>query len=108
MKKADHQTKREAIQDFQQIINIGPAFVRDFEDLGLESPIELRGKDPWQLYVDLCVVKQQEQDPCVLDVLIATVNYMDGKPPTPWWKVTAQRKRKYGKQLADRKAEAHA
>jgi Pathogenicity locus len=96
MKKATHKTPRAAIQSFEEIINVGPATAEDFRVLGFNKPIELAGRDPLKLYHDLCHVSGQRQDPCVLDVLIATVDYMNGGTPKAWWKYTAQRKRKYG------------
>ncbi|MCL4152334.1 UNVERIFIED_CONTAM: hypothetical protein GTU68_040309 [Idotea baltica] len=38
-------------------------------------------------------------DPCVLDVLIAAVDYMNGNPPQKWWAYTAERKKKYNDKL---------
>ena len=77
----------------EQIPNIGPAMAADFRLLGLTRPQELRGKDPYALYDELCRRTGVRQDPCVLDVFIAAVRYMEGKPAKPWWAYTAERKR---------------
>jgi hypothetical protein len=34
----------------------------------------------------------KRQDPCVLDVFIATVRFIEGAPARPWWHYTAERK----------------
>jgi len=101
MTKADHSVDRLLITRFCQIINIGPAFEKDFEVLGISTPQELIGRDPLKLYLSLCEKTGVRQDPCVLDVLIATVNFMDGNPPKKWWEFTSLRKEKYGQLLSD-------
>ena len=84
---------RDQLTKFEEIPNIGPAMAADFKLLGLTRPQELRGKDPYALYDELCRRTGVRQDPCVLDVFIAAVRYMEGKPAKPWWAFTAERKR---------------
>lgn len=95
MKKADATTLRTTLTSFQQIINVGPALEADFKALGLKKPADLIGKDPVQLYVELCQSQEKFHDPCVLDCFLAVVDYMDGNPPQPWWNYTPLRKDKY-------------
>ena len=45
------------------------------------------------MYDDLCDTTGDRHDPCVIDVFIAAVRFMGGKPAKPWWKYTAERKR---------------
>ena len=71
----------------------------DFEVLGLSRPQQLIGRDPWQLYRKLCQLTKTRQDPCVLDVLMSSVDFMNGNPPRVWWDYTAERKEKYGAKL---------
>lgn len=84
---------RTGVTDFQQIPNVGPATAGDFRVLGIEKPADLAGRDPYGLYDDLCRITGQRHDPCVIDVFIAAVRYMEGGPKTPWWKFTPERKR---------------
>ena len=93
--KATHDTDRNSIQDFEQIINVGPATSKDFQLLGYQTPQELIGEDPARVYLRLCEVTQVRQDPCVLDVLMSAIDYMGGNPPRQWWDYTAARKQKY-------------
>jgi hypothetical protein len=51
------------------------------------------GRDPYEMYDELCRVTSQRQDPCVLDTFIAVVRYMGGEAAKPWWRYTAERKR---------------
>lgn len=99
MKKATHTTQRDLITSFQALVNVGPAIERDFQALGLRGPQDLIGKDPWVLYCELCQVTNVRQDPCVLDVMMAAVDYMNGAPPQPWWSYTVHRKSKYSDAL---------
>ncbi len=93
--KATHETDRKTIRQFEQIINVGKATAGDFKTLGFENPQELIGQDPWILYCRLCKLTQQKHDPCVLDVLMATIDFMNGNPPRVWWDFTEERKSKY-------------
>jgi hypothetical protein len=77
----------------EDIPNVGPAVAADLRQLGITSPGELAGRDPYALYDDLCRITDQRHDPCLLDTFIAAVRYMEGAPKRPWWKYTAERKR---------------
>ena len=86
-------SSRGDIARLEDIPNVGPAVAADLRQLGITSPGELSGRDPYALYDDLCRITGQRHDPCLLDTFIAAVRYMDGGPKTPWWKFTAERKR---------------
>lgn len=77
----------------QDIPNIGPAVAADLRQLGITTPNDLPGRDPYALYDDLCRITGQRHDPCLLDTFIAAVRYMEGAPKKPWWKYTPERKR---------------
>ena len=87
---------RNEIKNFQDIPNVGKAIEKDFFLLGIKEPIELIGKDPYQMYSDLCNVTNNRHDPCVIDVFISAVRYMEGGPPKKWWEFTNERKNKMG------------
>lgn len=78
---------------FTDLPNIGPAMARDFAQLGLKHPSELRGLDALRLYQRLCKLTGRRQDPCVLDTFIAAVDFANGAAARPWWDYTAERKR---------------
>lgn len=100
MQKATHKTKRNEVTDFEQIMNVGISMADDFRRLGFERPIELKGKDPWRLYVKISKLDGEVHDPCVLDCYLSVVNFMNGQPPQKWWKYTPERKRDYSKKIA--------
>ncbi len=78
---------------FVDLPNVGPATAADFVLLGLKRPADLVGRDPYELYERLSRLTRSKQDPCVLDVFMAVVDYVGGAPKRPWWKYTAERKR---------------
>ncbi len=71
---------------------MGPAMAQDLQLLGLHQPSQLCGKDPYQMYEQLCRLSGEDHDPCVIDVFISAVRYMEGAPATKWWAYTAERK----------------
>ena len=87
---------RNEIKKLQDIPNVGKAIEKDFILLGIREPIELIGKDPYQMYSDLCNITGNRHDPCVVDVFISAVRYMEGEPPKKWWEFTKERKKKMG------------
>ena len=76
----------------EQLPNVGPAMAADLRLLGIRTPQALKGRDGLQLYRALCEATGQRHDPCVLDTLLAVVDFMHGAPPAPWWAYTKQRK----------------
>jgi len=83
---------RNDIKEFQEIPNVGKATTKDFILLGINEPFELVGRDPYQMYDDLCKITNQYHDPCVIDVFISAVRYMEGGAAKKWWDFTLERK----------------
>jgi hypothetical protein len=100
-KKATQSTDRQSIKKFEQIVNIGSAMAGDFQRLGLESPQQLIGQDPLDLYQRICVIDEIFHDPCVLDTYMATVDFMNGNRPQVWWSYTKKRKKLYSAEVAE-------
>ena len=88
--------------ELQQLPNVGKATAGDFHLLGLHTPQSLIGQDPYALYDRLCAITQKRHDPCMIDVFIAAVRFMEGAPSTPWWKYTPERKATLARQAARR------
>ena len=55
------------------LISIGPAMLRDFEQLGIRSVAQLARQNPEKMYDRLSHLAGQRQDPCVLDTFCAAV-----------------------------------
>ena len=78
------------------LISIGPAMLRDFELLGIQSVAQLARQNPQRLYARLNRIQAQRQDPCVLDVFSAAVAQAQN-PRLPaaqcqWWYWSKKRK----------------
>lgn len=84
---------RSAFTQLEQLPNVGKATAGDLRLLGITEPRQLVGRDPYALYDELCRVSGVRQDPCVMDVMIAVVRFMEGGPAAPWWHFTPERKR---------------
>jgi hypothetical protein len=95
-------SSRDDIARLEDIPNVGPAVAAALLRLGITSPSELPGRDPYALYDDLCRLTGQRHDPCLLDTFIAAVRYMEDGPKTPWWAYTAERKRELAARNAER------
>ena len=76
----------------EQLPNVGKATAGDFHLLGISSPQQLIGRDPYTLFDELCARTGNRHDPCCIDVFIAAVRFMEGAPSTPWWSYTPERK----------------
>jgi hypothetical protein len=86
---------RERVLELEDLPNVGKAVAADLRRIGIRKPGELAGKDPFAMYEQLGEVMGMRHDPCMLDVLISAVRFMEGGPPLPWWAFTAERKRTY-------------
>ena len=80
----------------EDLVSVGPAMIRDFEMLGVNTVAQLARRNPEKLYEKLCEVTGQVQDVCVLDVFRAAVAQARN-PRLPieqaqWWYWSRQRK----------------
>lgn len=79
----------------EDLPNIGKACAGDLRRIGIDRPQQLIGRDPFELYDQLCRTTGIRQDPCMIDVLMSVVAFMNGGDPLPWWSFTEARKRHY-------------
>ncbi|WP_417761914.1 helix-hairpin-helix domain-containing protein [Shewanella sp.] len=86
---------RQQVTRLTDLPNVGAATAADLQLLGIHHPTQLQGQDPYQLYLRLCELSGERQDPCVLDVMISLVRFADGDAPQAWWHYTAERKKLY-------------
>lgn len=75
---------------------IGPAFLKDFQLLGITSVGQLARSNGRRLYQDLCRLTGTRQDPCVEDTLVCAVAQARN-PELPaeqrqWWYYSRIRK----------------
>lgn len=80
----------------RDLSGIGPAMLKDFELLGIESVAHLARQNPQKLYNRLCELTGTRQDPCVLDTFTCAVaQARDPNLPSEqrnWWYWSRQRK----------------
>lgn len=76
--------------------NIGKAGASDLNVLGIKRPDDLIGRDPYQMYEELCALTGHRHDPCVIDVFISITSFMNGGEAKPWWAYTVGRKKALG------------
>jgi len=55
----------------------------------------LIGKNAFELYDTLCDITGEKHDPCVVDVFLSVIDFMQGGEAKPWWAFTAERKQRY-------------
>ncbi|QNM98433.1 helix-hairpin-helix domain-containing protein [Chitinimonas koreensis] len=89
-----HKVDRAHLENLTDLPNIGKASAEDLRLLGVDRPAQLAGRDPFELYWQLCDLTGQRHDPCVIDVFMSVTSFMDGGPARPWWDFTDERKRR--------------
>lgn len=52
--------------DLRSLPSIGPSLAQALMDLGLHAPTDLRGRNPEQMFADLCSLRGEKIDRCVL------------------------------------------
>ncbi|MGD0590896.1 MAG: helix-hairpin-helix domain-containing protein [Bacteroidota bacterium] len=80
------------VKELGDLPNIGKSITADLKLLGIHRPEDLRSKDAFALYNTLCGITGKRQDPCVLDVFMSAISFVNGGPALPWWHFTAERK----------------
>jgi hypothetical protein len=89
--------QRDKVFKLEDLPNIGKAMATDLRGIGIREPGQLVGNNAFKMYEALCARTGVRQDPCVLDVFMSIVHFMDGGEALPWWSFTEERKRSYRK-----------
>jgi hypothetical protein len=80
-------------ESLADLANVGPATLADFEVLGIRTLAQLKGKEAFALWRELCRRTGARHDPCCIDVFMSAIDQANGGPPRPWWHFTPLRKR---------------
>jgi hypothetical protein len=88
MKNPDRRT----ISRLNELPNVGKVMEADLRLIGIDHPQKLIGKNPFELYNALCKASGKIHDPCVIDVFMSVIHFMEGGKPLPWWSFTDERK----------------
>ncbi len=78
------------IQDeLRRIPGVGKRVARDLRELGIQTVDDLRGQDPEELYLRLCVQTGTQVDRCMLYVFRCAVYFASNQQHDPellkWW-----------------------
>ena len=84
---------RETVSRLEDLPNIGKAMANSLRVIGIDHPKKLIGKEPFELYDKLCAISGERHDPCVIDIFMSVVHFMEGGEPLPWWSFTDERKK---------------
>ncbi|MGL5393095.1 MAG: helix-hairpin-helix domain-containing protein [Shewanella sp.] len=83
---------RAKVRQLTDLPNIGKACAADLRRMGIDTPAQLLGRNPYEMYQHLKALSGGSLDPCMLDVFIAITRFMAGDEPQPWWHYTDERK----------------
>jgi len=87
--------RRSCVRQPTALPNLGPFVAGILKMIDIHSPEQLAGRDPLQLYRDICNKSGKRQDPCLMDVMISIIRFMDGEEPQPWWAYTEERRHRF-------------
>ncbi len=80
------------VSDLQRLMNVSVGVSRYFERIGILRIDELVGRDPVEVYEQMCVTDGVRHDPCLLDTIMSAVDQAEGKPARRWWDYTEHRR----------------
>ena len=77
------------LKKLQRIPGIGPKLSLELAAIGVKDVPDLIGKDPEELYLDICAKNGRKVDRCVLYVCRSVVYFAENKVHDPeklkWW-----------------------
>ena len=83
---------RSRVRCLTDLPNVGKETAKDLRLLGYTKPEDIAGGCPFDMYDRLCGITGLRHDPCVIDVFVSVTEFLEGKPPRPWWDFTNSRK----------------
>lgn len=86
----------------EDLPNIGTRIANDLRLIGINSPDDLRHRDPLVVYNNLKETMGPRHDPCVFYTLLSVAHFFDTLEHVSWWKFTAAGKAELNKQNAER------
>jgi hypothetical protein len=89
---------RDKVSRLDALPNIGKSIAAKLRLIGIDHPEKLIEMRPFEMYEALCAKTGKKQDPCLIDVFMAAVHFMQGGEPLPWWSFTQERKKRMDQQ----------
>jgi len=62
--------------------------------IDIDHPKDLIGQDPFEMHEKLCAPSGQRHDPCMIDLFMSVVHFMQTGKALSWWSFTKERKEK--------------
>ena len=84
-----NKVQRDKLNKLSDLPNVGKAVAEDLALLGITQPQDLAGQDAYEI---LCSLTATRHDPCMIDIFLSLVDFMQGNEPKLWWHFTEQRK----------------
>jgi Pathogenicity locus len=75
--------QNEAMVRLQRIPNVGPRMASALLKLGIARLQDAAGKDPDEMYHELCAIDAKRHDPCVRDIFAAVLRILPGSGWAP-------------------------
>ncbi|MDA3925968.1 MAG: mitomycin resistance protein [Kiritimatiellae bacterium] len=85
---------RDTISHLEELPNVGKAMANILRLSGIDQSAQLVGKEALDLYDNLCITAGKSYDPCVIDVFMSVIHFMESGEPLPWWAFTDARKKR--------------
>ncbi len=83
---------RGSVDRLEALPNIGQSIADHLRLIDIHHPRQLIGQDALSLHGKLSRIKGYPADPCLIDVFMSAIDFMEGAEPRPWWTYTPQRK----------------
>jgi len=81
--------KDKSCNELETVPGVGKSIARDLRDIGIGEVTDLVGRDPQELYDNLCRIRNTRIDPCMLYVFRCAVYYAENDRHDPellkWW-----------------------
>ena len=91
---------KETVSKLTDLPNIGKASAGDLRLIGIDHPKDLIGQDAFEIYEQLCSLTGQRHDPCMIDIFMSAVHFVETGEAQPWWSFTKERKEKIAQNQA--------
>lgn len=88
--------------ELQPMRHLWPGIEADLIGLGVNSLMDLRGRDPEELFNTYCTYTRQQHDLCIFDMFTSLVTFARTGEPRPWWRYTRDRSfQQHSKRISD-------
>ena len=73
-----NKVQRDKLNKLSDLPNVGKAVAEDLALLGITQPQDLAGQDAYEMYDRLCSLTATRHDPCMIDIFLSLVDFIQG------------------------------